>query len=84
MAPPPPAPVLLVDVSVMGARAFEEGRLRELLESTRVLKLVFDCRGDSDALYHQHSVKLRNVYDVQGETGLRSPCDPVRASRVVS
>ena len=54
----------------MGARAFEEGRLRELLESTRVLKLVFDCRGDSDALYHQRSVKLRNVYDVQGETGL--------------
>ena len=30
-----------------------------------VLKPIFDCRGDSDALYHQYDVKLRNMYDVQ-------------------
>jgi exonuclease 3'-5' domain-containing protein 1 len=26
---------------------------------------MFDCRVDSDALFHQHGVSLRNVFDVQ-------------------
>ena len=62
---PRDGPVYLVDVAVMGAEAFEKGMLGALLESTEVLKLIFDCRNDSDALWHQYAVKLRHVYDVQ-------------------
>ena len=58
-------PTLLVDVCAMGAAAFRRGRLGELLEDARVLKLVFDCRSDSAALHHQFGVKMRGVYDVQ-------------------
>ena len=37
----------------------------ELLESTRVLKIGFDGRADSDALWHLHSTRLKNLWDVQ-------------------
>ena len=33
------------------------------LECPTSLKLMFDCRVDSDALFHQHGVSLRGVYD---------------------
>ena len=36
-----------------------------MLQSTAVLKLIFDCRADSDALYHQFGVSMQHVYDVQ-------------------
>ena len=62
---PSNGPTLLVDVCAMGAAAFRRGRLGELLEDARVLKLVFDCRSDSAALHHQFGVKMRGVYDVQ-------------------
>ena len=62
---PASGPVLLLDISVMGAAAFARGRLRELLEHPTLLKLIFDCRNDSDALRHQFGVRLRAVYDVQ-------------------
>ena len=39
--------------------------LRFVLEDPRVTKLMFDCRVDSDALFHQHGVALRGVFDVQ-------------------
>jgi len=39
--------------------------LRCVLEDPRVTKLMFDCRVDSDALFHQHGVALRGVFDVQ-------------------
>jgi exonuclease 3'-5' domain-containing protein 1 len=57
--------VLLIDVETLGEAAFGEGRLRELLESTRVLKIGFDGRADSDALWHLHSTRLKNLWDVQ-------------------
>ena len=62
---PKGGPVYLVDVTALGSDAFGAGRLGELLESTAVLKLIFDCRGDSDALYHQYGVRMRHLYDVQ-------------------
>ena len=49
----------------MGAAAFDEGRLGELLGAQHPLKLVFDCRGDADALHHQFGVRMRGVFDVQ-------------------
>ena len=58
-------PVVLVDVATLGARAFDEGGLRALLESHDVLKIVFDGRSDADALFHEYSCRLHNVCDGQ-------------------
>lgn len=43
----------------------DEGGLKEILESEHILKVAHDCRNDSAALYHQHSVLLRKVFDTQ-------------------
>ena len=61
----PDAPVLLIDIVTLGEEAFGHGRLRELLESSNVAKLVYDPRSDCDALYHLHGTTLSNVVDVQ-------------------
>lgn len=58
-------PVVLVDVVRLKQTAFDEGGLKALLESEDVLKLIFDGRADSDALYHLHQTRLTNVYDLQ-------------------
>eukprot|EP00005_Dracoamoeba_jomungandri_P003433 CAMPEP_0174260780 /NCGR_PEP_ID=MMETSP0439-20130205/10503_1 /TAXON_ID=0 /ORGANISM="Stereomyxa ramosa, Strain Chinc5" /LENGTH=276 /DNA_ID=CAMNT_0015345107 /DNA_START=45 /DNA_END=877 /DNA_ORIENTATION=- len=39
--------------------------LREILENKALYKLMYDCRKDSDALYHQIGVTLRGVIDLQ-------------------
>lgn len=39
------------------------GFLREILESDSVLKIIHDCRMDSDALHHLLDIKLANVHD---------------------
>jgi uncharacterized membrane protein YgcG len=39
--------------------------LRPFLESPQVLKVAHDCRNDADALWHQHRVRLRHVFDTQ-------------------
>ena len=54
----------LIDVKVLKTMPFEKG-LREILEDTNVKKLMFDCREDSDALFHQFQVKLDGVLDMQ-------------------
>lgn len=43
----------------------QEGKLRELLESERLVKVMHDCRNDSAALYHQFGITLKNVFDTQ-------------------
>ena len=48
----------------LGSAAFTGG-LKKLLESEHLLKVTFDCRADSDALWHQYGVRLTNVLDVQ-------------------
>jgi hypothetical protein len=70
--------VYLVHVAVLGAAAFSTPvaaasgifkgmplTLKAVLESSAVTKLFWDCRGDSDALYHLYGVKLAGVVDVQ-------------------
>jgi exonuclease 3'-5' domain-containing protein 1 len=66
----PPSPtIFLFDVQALGrATLFESAsgsKLKAALERPTSLKLMFDCRVDSDALFHQHGVSLRGVYDVQ-------------------
>ena len=39
--------------------------IRELLEDPDFPKIFFDCRQDSDALFHQFGVLLRGVRDLQ-------------------
>lgn len=39
--------------------------LKSLLESKAVQKVIHDCRGLSDLLAHQYSVRLANVFDTQ-------------------
>lgn len=44
---------------------FEQGGLKKFLENPHIIKVVHDCRHDSDALFHQFGVKLGPVIDTQ-------------------
>jgi len=55
----------LFDVIAIGEELFTAGGIGPLLESETILKVVHDCRQDSDALYWQFNVKLSNVFDTQ-------------------
>ncbi|OQS00919.1 hypothetical protein ACHHYP_02166 [Achlya hypogyna] len=41
------------------------GALKPLLESDRVVKVLHDCRKDSDALFHGAGIALATVFDTQ-------------------
>ena len=50
--------------------------LRGILESDTVLKIIHDCRMDSDALHHLLDIKLANVHDTSCWHGqLTGSCD---------
>ncbi|CAM9201101.1 unnamed protein product, partial [Ectocarpus fasciculatus] len=58
----------VVDVQALGRdRVFtaDSFSLRNILEDPDIQKYTFDCRTDSDALYHQFGVYLRGVEDMQ-------------------
>ena len=63
--------VFLFDVQALSTEELfhrevgDEKTLQSILEDPAVTKLMFDCRVDSDALYHQHGVSLNGVWDVQ-------------------
>ena len=54
----------IFDVLKLGKAVFTGG-LGEILEDKSRDKLMFDCREDSDALWHQFKVKLTGVLDLQ-------------------
>ena len=54
----------IFDIKKLGTKPFQQG-LQEILESNTPNKLMFDCRNDSDALWHQFQVKLNRVLDIQ-------------------
>jgi len=56
--------VYIFDVLKLGRTVFRNG-LGEILEDKSRDKLMFDCREDSDALWHQFQVKLSGVLDLQ-------------------
>ena len=56
--------VYIFDVLKLGQLVFTSG-LGEILEDKSRKKLTFDCRQDSDALWHQFKVKLEGVLDLQ-------------------
>ena len=58
--------VFLVDLNVVkDTRNLRErvAILKRLLESPATVKVIHDCRMDSDALYHRHGIRLRNIHD---------------------
>lgn len=60
--------IFVVDVQVIGSeRVFSTSlpSFRPVLEDEGITKLTFDCRSDSDALYHQCSVCLAGVLELQ-------------------
>lgn len=56
--------VYLFDILKLGSSAFDYG-LKEILESQSIRKYAFDCRFDSDSLWHEYGVRLSNLYDMQ-------------------
>ena len=56
--------VYLFDVLVLGKDLFLVG-MKDILESPNIHKYMYDCRWDSDSLYHEFNVKLTNVLDMQ-------------------
>ena len=56
----------IFDLLALGPSIFEgRNSLRDILESHMVTKITFDCRTDSDALFHQYGVTLVNCLDLQ-------------------
>ena len=55
----------VIDVLALGGQSAFDSGLGELLENCKVCKVMFDCRTDSDALFHQFNVHLNNVLDCQ-------------------
>ncbi len=54
--------IFLVDIQALGGI---DARLKRVLEDKNITKVMFDCRSDTDCLYHQHNVKLQGIEDMQ-------------------
>lgn len=63
--------VFLIDVNVLGAQAFNtQGTkggttLKDILQDEEIIKVFFDVRNDSDALFAHYGIALQGVDDVQ-------------------
>ncbi len=62
--------VFLIDICTIKEPAFtttdsQGNSLKSVLESPKVAKVFFDVRNDSDALYANHGISLRAIWDVQ-------------------
>ena len=62
--------VYMIDVTTLGRDAFDDagsdGRsLRNILESSEIIKVFFDIRNDSDAMYSLYGVHVCGIWDLQ-------------------
>ncbi|XP_045174415.2 piRNA biogenesis protein EXD1-like isoform X1 [Mercenaria mercenaria] len=61
--------VYLFDVMInekkQDKKFFTETGLNAILTSTKIIKVIQSCSGDSAALYHQFGIRLENVFDTQ-------------------
>lgn len=67
---PPEPTVYLVDVHVLGSRAFDltsnsGTNFRYVLESASIFKVFFDIRNDSDALHAHFGIQVAGIIDLQ-------------------
>jgi len=61
-------PIYVIDVQILGcdvAYSKDSLSLRSILEDPSKEKVTFDCRSDSDALFHQFGVSLNGTFDLQ-------------------
>lgn len=56
--------VYILDIMACPAMVIE-GKIKELLESENVVKIIHDCRNDSVNLHNQFEIVLKNVFDTQ-------------------
>ena len=54
--------VFLIDFGGTSDRTIQE-QVKRLFESNEIIKIIHDCRMDSDALFHRHGISLKNVHD---------------------
>ena len=58
------APIYVVDVQGLGGdKVFASSAFKGILASKGQRKIMFDCRADSDALFHQFGVRQRTGWD---------------------
>jgi exonuclease 3'-5' domain-containing protein 1 len=63
----------LIDVTTLGMEAFNatpssiegEHSLKSILEDPHTIKVFFDVRNDSDALFHLYGINLAGIHDLQ-------------------
>lgn len=53
------------DVAKIGSSEVMKGGLRTVLQDSKVVKVVHDCRPMEDLLHHQLNLNLSNVFDTQ-------------------
>ena len=58
--------VFMFDVERMGEEGWQYG-LRTVLQDSKLVKILHDCRQLSDCLWHQHNVRLAGVYGITAE-----------------
>ncbi|KAM9239211.1 LOW QUALITY PROTEIN: piRNA biogenesis protein EXD1 [Leptosomus discolor] len=56
--------IFLFDIFLLGPQAFKNA-LQMVLEDKNILKVMHDCRWNSDCPFHQYSVLLFSVFDTQ-------------------
>jgi exonuclease 3'-5' domain-containing protein 1 len=62
----PSSVAFIFDLISIGRSIFSGiNSLKDLLESRIIKKITFDCRNDSNALYHQYGISLTNCLDLQ-------------------
>ncbi|KAK6372577.1 hypothetical protein LTR64_004495 [Lithohypha guttulata] len=63
--------IYLVDLLTLGQKAWftpaqgSATTLQDIFQNPKLVKLIFDVRSDSDALYNHYGIKLAGVLDVQ-------------------
>lgn len=57
--------IWLFDVCELGASCFEEGGLKEVFSSSKIIKIIYDGRSDCDALFHLYGIEIKKVVDLQ-------------------
>eukprot|EP01062_Namystynia_karyoxenos_P074489 TRINITY_DN713_c0_g3_i1.p1 TRINITY_DN713_c0_g3~~TRINITY_DN713_c0_g3_i1.p1 ORF type:complete len:1121 (+),score=344.73 TRINITY_DN713_c0_g3_i1:472-3834(+) len=79
--------IFLFDVQALGRDGVLRSGLAELLEAPYPKKIMWDCREDSDALFHQFGIRLDGVVDLQllevmsrtgGEAAVACQSEPLR------
>lgn len=61
----PQRKVYLFDVLALGQSLFDAKLLLPILSDPNILKLCYDCRCDSEALYHLYRIQMFGLYDLQ-------------------